>query len=276
MPERYAGHETGDEHGTLEERLGEYYGPALPEQPLPASSWSRLSSQLPPRRHGRRWLRPKWRFTRQQAMQALPFEMQERLARIAVQVDMLNVARSIECTFKRRVDVPFVSVSLFKKPAIRLALPIRGRLSFSQAELDVLLASSLARYRCMRHVTYIITRLLLSALLLLPLLISAFMLVFWRNVPIAVALSLILSTCLLDIAFLWLLGSQTRRVARQADTLVVRWIGREQTCRGLHALATRSHTPSRKRWGELSLDERIHAICHTPVAVEDERFALMR
>ena len=72
------------------------------------------------------------------------------------------------------------------------------------------------------------------------------------------------------------LGTIGRQVARRADALVVQWIGREQTCLGLHALATRSHAPTRKKWGELSLDERIHAICHTPVAVEDERFTLVR
>ena len=276
MPERYAGHETNDEQGTLEERLGTFYGSTLPEQPLPVSSWSRLASQLPPRHHGRRWRRPKWRFTRRPTTQALPFEMQERLAHIAFQANMLNVAQNTQYTFKQRVDVPFVSVSLLKNRAIRLILPTQGGLSLSQAELDVLLASGVARYQNMRHVTYVVPRLLLSALLLLPLLTGAFMLVFWRNVPIVIALSLILSTCLLNIAFLWLLGSQARRVARRADTLVVQWIGREQTCRGLHALATRSHTPSRKRWGELSLDERIHAICYTPVAVEDERFTLVR
>ncbi|GAC1648205.1 MAG: hypothetical protein NVS4B12_16480 [Ktedonobacteraceae bacterium] len=56
-------------------------------------------------------------------------------------------------------------------------------------------------------------------------------------------------------------------MARCADVLVVQWIGREQTCRGLHALAARRHTPSRKMWGELSLDERINSICSRGVSI---------
>jgi len=274
MPEWYSGYEPDDEHGTLEERLSAYYGPVLPEQPLPPSSWFHLLSQLPPRRPSRRWLRPKWRFTQQRAAQALPFNMQERLAHITFQADMPNVTQNIQCTFKPRVDVPFVSISLFKKRAIRLILPAQERLPLSQAELDVLLASGVARYKYRHQATYV-TRLLLSTLLL-PLLAIALILVYWRSIPTPVALSLIGSLWILSILFFWRLNYQARRTARRADALVVQWIGREQMCRGLHALAARSHAPFRKRWGELSLDERIHVICHTPVVVEDERFTLVR
>ncbi len=276
MTERYSEHETDDEQGTLEERFHTYYGPVLPEQPLPASSWLHLSSQLPPRRPSRRWLRPKWHFTWQRATQALPFDIQERLALIAFQANMLNIAQNTQCTFKRRINVPFVSVSLFKKHAIRLILPPQKRLLLSQAELDVLLATGVARYKYMRQAAYALPQTLLSTLLLTPLLAIALVLVLWRNISAPVVLSAFGSVCVLSIALFWFLSSQARRIARQADVLVVQWIGREQTCRGLHALAARSHAPSRKKWGELSLDERIHAICHTPVAVEDERFTLVR
>lgn len=276
MPERYSGHKTDDVQDTLEERLSSYYGPVLPEQPLPVSSWLHLSSQLHHRRPSRQWLRPRWRFMRRQASQALPFELQETLSRIAFQAGMSRAAQSIQCTFKPRVDDSFVSVSPFKKHAIRLTLPTQGGLSLSQAERDVLLASGVARYKYMRQATYIVIRLLLSVLLLLLLLAIAFILVFWRNVPTPVALSLIVGSCVLNITFIWLLGHQARQTARRADILVVQWIGREQTCRGLHALAARTHAPSRRRWGELSLDERIHSICHPPVAVEDERLTLVR
>ncbi len=276
MSERYSEHETDNEQETLEERLNAYYGPTLPEQPLPLSSWSRLSLQLPPRRHSRRWLRPKWRFTQRRASPILPFDLQERLAHVAFQADMLGVARSIRCRFKRRVDVPFVSVSVFKKRAIRLTLPIQGRLSLGQAELDVLLASGLARYKYTHQTTYVVTQLLLSTLLLFSLLAIALVLVIWRNVSAPVVLAAFGNIGIFSVAFFWFLGSQARRIVRQADMLVVQWIGREQTCQGLHALAARSHAPSRKRWGELSLDERIHAICYTPAAIEDERFTLVR
>ncbi len=276
MPEQYLEYEKDDEPGALEERLGAYYGPVLPEQPLPMSSWSRLSSQLSPRRPNRRWLRPKWHFMRRRASQTLPFDIQVRLTHIAFQANMPRPAQNIQRTFKAHIDVPFVSVSLFKPHAIRLILPIQGGLSLSQAELDVLLASGFARYKYMHKTAYTVTRLLLSTLLLLPLLAIALIPIFWRNVSAHVVLSAFGVICVLSIACFWFLSSQARRIARRADTLVVQWIGREQTCQGLHALAARGHAPFRKKWGELSLDERIHTICHTPVAVEDERFTLVR
>ncbi len=276
MSEQDSGYKTNSEQETLEERLSAYYGPILPEQPLPTSSWLRLSSQLSPRRSSRHWHRPSWHFMLRRASPAPPFDIQERLAYIAFQADMLRPARNIQCTFKPHIDVPFVSVSLFKSHAIRFILPIQGGLSLSQAELDVLLASGLARYKYMHKAAYTVTRLLLSTLPLMLLLAIALVLVMWRNVSAHVVLSAFGVICVLSIACFWFLNSQARRIARRADTLVVQWIGRDQTCRGLHALAARSHAPFRKRWGELSLDERIHAICHTPVAVEDERFTLVR
>ena len=47
-------------------------------------------------------------------------------------------------------------------------------------------------------------------------------------------------------------------------------------CQGLHALADRSRTASRKRWADLSLVERIGRVCGTQVRVEDQRLTLVR
>ncbi len=276
MPEQYSEHETDDEQSVLDKRFKAYYGPALPEQPLPASSWDRLSSQLTPRRTTRRWLRPKWRFAQRRGNAALPFDIQERLTHVTYLANMPRITPSVRSTFTSYVDVPFVSVSLFSKRAIRLTLPTQGGLSLSQAELDVLLASGFARYKLMRQATYIISRLLLFTLLLLPLVATVLISLAWRNVPVPVALSLLASLCILSTICFWLLGIQGRQTVQQADAFVVQWIGREQTCRGLHALAARSRASERKRWGEPSLDERIRTICHTPIIVEDERFTLVR
>ncbi len=272
MPDQYSKHE----QDMLEERFSAFYGPALPEQPLPTSSWSQLSARLTPRRDSKRWLRPKWRFMRRRGSPALPLNLEETLAHIAFQADMRGMRLSIRSTFKPRIDIPFVSVSLFKRHEIRLLLPVQGGLSLSQAELDVLLASGIAHYKYAHQPTEAIKQILLSTSLFLPILAVALILVSWRNIPTYVVFSLIGSLCLLSMAFFLLLSYYARRTARKVDKLVVQWLGREQTCRGLHALAARSHAPMRKRWGELSLDERIHAICHTPVAIEDERFTLVR
>src|ERR1700719_3177772 len=49
-PERKHG-----EQGTLEDRLGAYYGQEIPERPLPATSWYKLHARLPRQRPYRHW-----------------------------------------------------------------------------------------------------------------------------------------------------------------------------------------------------------------------------
>ena len=124
--------------------------------------------------------------------------------------------------------------------------------------------------------TYRVTWLLQSTLLCLLLLTTIFITAYRHNTLNPVVLLLIACLCAFGIVVFWLLGRQARNMAHKADKLVVQWIGREQTCSGLHALAAHSRTPSRRNWGEPSLTERIHAICHTPVALEEERFTLIR
>lgn len=266
-----------DAHMDIDERLSAYYGPTLPEQPLAPSSWSRLSSQLPSRRPGRRWLRLPWRLAQRRANRTLPFSVQEALSRIAFQANMLSAIQRVQCMLRPDILIPSISVSLLGKRTIRLTLPTQVERSPSQAELDILLASGLARYAYIRQPTYAVRQLLLSTLLFLTFLTTVFILVYLRNAFTPVVLLLIVGLCLLlSIAFFRLLNHQARQIARRADILVVQWIGREQTCQGLHALAARSRTPSHRTWGELSLTERINNICHTPVALEEERFTLVR
>ncbi|WP_220199670.1 hypothetical protein [Ktedonospora formicarum] len=276
MPKRYSRKKTHDEHQVVEERLRAFYGPALPEQPLPLSSWQRLSSHLPPRPPQRRWTRSLWHFSRRQTRQALPFEMQTTLSRLAAQMDMPYAAQNIQCRVLPRVHVPFVSVSLFKKPAICLSLPAQRIHSLSQAERDLLLASGFARSIYVRRATYRATRLVLSTLACVSILASGLMLVFWHSVSFLLALFLLACFWVSTIVCFWLLGHHARQIAFRADRLMAEWIGREQACRGLHALAARSRTPSRAPWGELSLNERIAAICHSSVAAEDEHVTLVR
>lgn len=73
-----------------------------------------------------------------------------------------------------------------------------------------------------------------------------------------------------------LLHMQGRKLAFRADSLIVLWIGRERACQGLHALAARTSRSSQRAWGEPSLVERIHRVCGTRVAVEEERLTLVR
>ena len=265
-----------DAHIDIEERLSTYYGSPLPEQPLPSSSWVHLSSQLGSRRPTRRWLRPKWRIAQRRASQTPPPYIQEAFARIAFQAGMLYTTQKVQCIFKPHVVVPSIYVSLLKKRAIKLTLSTQVEHTPDQAELDVLLASGLARYTYVRSPAYRTSWLLLSALLYLLLLTTVLITSYRHNTLTPVILLLIACLCAFGSTVFWLLGLQARNMARRADKLVVQWIGREQTCRGLHALAAHSHAPSRQGWVEPSLTERINSICHTPVAVEEERFTLVR
>jgi hypothetical protein len=60
---------------------------------------------------------------------------------------------------------------------------------------------------------------------------------------------------------------------------MVQWLGRGRACQGLHALASRSQhsrVRSQKRWGEVSLVERINRVCGIQIPVEHERLTLVR
>lgn len=276
MPERYADDKREDDQRNIEERLSAYYGPAMPEQPLPASSWLHLSSQLAPRRSSRRWLPPKWKIGRLKPTRTLPLYIHDALLHIAFEANMHLAISKVQCHFSSRVVVPSVHISTLSGRAIRLDLPTQRERSLSQAELDVLLASGLARYKFIRLPAYRRRRLLLFAPFLLLLLTTIVVTRYWHNAATGGLLFLLVCSCLLGLATLRLLSIHARKMAQRADELVVQWLGREHMCQGLHALAARNHGPFHRIWGDLSLDERINNICHTHVALEAEHFTLVR
>ncbi len=263
--------ERGDkEQAELEERLAVYYSPRLREQPLPASSWQRLQARIgsqPSRKFQRLRLRL-WHHP-QRSRRSVPAYIQEAFSRI-VHEARLSHTPAIDCAFKFRLRAPAVHVSLLRRQAIKLMLPLDGGLSIEQAELEVLLAGGLARYLCIRKSWYVLLRLALITLLLLACALAVF---FWRfglafiGLPIAI---IVLASSL------WLLNAQRRAMAFAADNLVVKWLGRNRACQGLHALADRSRKPHRRAWGEPSLAERINRVCGTQVVIEDERLTLVR
>ena len=277
MYEWYSDEERGAE--STEERLRSYYGPALPEQPLASTSWQLLRSQLGAQpssgRGARRRYLPPWWYARIRRSQILPPAILEGLYRIA---DEAHIAPPVvRCTFKTRLQMPILHISWLRGWAIRLILPhdyAVGPASTS-SELDVLIASGLARYEQMRLPSYLLARLLLISAF--PILLAAVIMgIVWWHTPLPILLVAGIGLCGLYAAFFWLLDLQARAMVRQADTLMVRWIGRERACRGLHALAARSHVPSRRRWNDLSLVERIQRICSSHVAQEEERYTLAR
>ena len=175
----------------------------------------------------------------------------------------------LRCSLKLPAHEPAVRTSWFGGRKIRLILPLNAVATMDQAELDVLLATGLARSICAHKPINVLGRLLLvSAVLIacLGLIFSWFYHVPLVGLPIAIALC---------VSVVWLMHMQARSIAFHADALMVLWLGRGHVCNGLHALADHSRKPRRRRWGEPSLAERIRRICGTRVEVKDNQLTLV-
>ncbi len=141
--------------------------------------------------------------------------------------------------------------------------------SIERDELDVLLATGLARSICARKLASRLARFLLVGIGLLA---GVVLIVCWMHhlplvgAPVALALWAVVA---------WRWQAQVRSIAFRADILMVRWLGRGPACSGLHALAERSRAPRRKRWGEPSLAERIERVCGTGVEAREKRLTLV-
>jgi hypothetical protein len=175
----------------------------------------------------------------------------------------------LRCSQMPRRLEPAVRSSWLGRRTIRLLLPLHALMTMEQAELDVLLATGLARSIGARKPAYLLGRLLLVNLLLIA---CVALILFWlRQMPLVgfpVAL-------LLAAGVLWLSHTQARSLAFHADTLIVLWLGRGRVCSGLHALADRSRTPGRRRWSEPSLIERIERVCGTRVETRSNQLTLV-
>ncbi|QBD77647.1 hypothetical protein EPA93_17250 [Ktedonosporobacter rubrisoli] len=261
---------------SLEERLSAYYDPALPEQPLPSSSWMSLAKQLKPRQPDKRGLRW-WLAESENVRDATPEYIREAFSHIPPDLYLrTRPGHLVHYRYKARMKLPEVRVALLGRTKLTLMLPGRSTSLPEPAALEVLLVGGLARYVCMRRPAYLFIRflMLLSPVALLAL---SMLLLRARSVPLALSVALLIVFLSLSCGLvLWLLHLQARTMARQADMLMVQWIGRDRVCLGLHALLTRSRLPARRKWGQLSLVERINHICGMRIAADQERLTLVR
>ncbi len=261
----------------VEQRLAAYYGPPLPEQPLSQAAWQNLRLQLAaPDRTGRtgrtgrrRHMRMRLHLPRKRFHSGVPIFIQDAFTRVSNQARVSTTPSMLRCSLKPRLREPRVHVSWFGKLNLRLLLPVNAVMTMESAELDVLLATGLARAIIARKPSYRTGRLLLIGIVLIACI--ALTLLWMRRLslvglPIAVALCASV-VCLLHL--------QARSLAFYADTLIVRWLGRERTCRGLHALADRSRTPRHRRWSEPSLAERIERVCGLRVEAKENQLTLV-
>lgn len=270
MEARNSDEEDRGEKVDLERRLTAYYGPTLPEQPLSQTSWERLRSQMaaqPPLKH-------RFHLGKKRSEATVPIHIRETFARIAYQASVAYVPAKLHCTFKSKLHIPVVHISPLDRRSIKLVLPSTMQKTMSQVELDVLLATGLARYVYMRRPGYVFPRLLMLSIALL---ISMAVVMFsFGLLQIIMLLLAMMIGALLCLTLLWLLNNQRRRLAFRADELMVGWLGRSHVCQGLHAMANSLHTSRHQRWGEPSLEERIERVCNTQVRIEDPRLTMVR
>ena len=258
----------------LEERLTAFYGPALPEHPLPPSSWQTLRSRLRARRSPRFRFMRRWRLRRARGGGRLPAFVQTAFARMMYEVRLPFSASMVHCSIRPHTRVPQVHVSLLLRRHIRLQLPSPIEETIEPSMLDVLLATGLARFLSMRRPAYILPRLLLFSII--PFACIALVLLRFAGFTLPILLIAVGLCVILSIGAIFLLDRQRRAMAVRADNLMVQWLGRGRACRGLHALAGRYRVPSRRRLGDLSLTERIGRVCGTQVPLEHERLTLVK
>jgi hypothetical protein len=252
----------------VEERLAAYYGPALPPRPLPETAWLQLRDQLgAPRR--RRFDLQRLRLPGARRNLATPANVQEVYAALLTRIDCRRSRPDLRCQLSARRTVPRVSISPLGRGHIRILLPEKGWRAMSAVELEVLLAAGLARCASLSRSLFVLPRLFLVASLLLLMTALPFSAVDRRY------LWIFLAAFLGCVASAGLISWQQRALAFRGDRQAVRWLGREQVCRGLHLLAGYERPRHRPTWGEPSLAERIARVCGTPVTTKDEHLTLV-
>jgi len=270
MEAKNSGGEDRREKVDLERRLTAYYGPALPEQPLSERSWERLRHQMGVQHP----LKRRFHFSKRRSQVGAPTHIRETFARIAYQASVVYIPARLHCTFRSKVHIPVVHIAPLDRRNVKLILPSMMRGAMGQAELDVLLATGLARYVCRRRSRYtLMPLLLLTVALLVGIAIVMFSTGTLRDIVNLIAIVLGVLLCA---AMLWWSNRRRRSLAFRADELMVTWLGRSHVCQGLHALANSLHTSRHQGWGEPSLDERIERVCGTHVRIEDPRLTMVR
>jgi len=253
----------------LEKRLRAYYGPQLPEQPLSQTSWQELYLRLSSQEDAKRSHRFHLRLPRKRSRVNIPTSIQDTFTRIADKAGVPSRSAALSFSLKPQIREPIVRNSLFGRHKIRLILPLNAVATIGQVEQDVLLATGLARSIYARKPIYVFGYLLLTSMVLIA---SIVLILSWMHNPSLVGFPLAI---MLFVSIVWFIHLQARSIAFHADTLMVFWLGRDHVCNGLHALADHSRTPSRRRWREPSLAERIKRVCGTHVDVKDNQLTLV-
>ena len=253
----------------LEQRLRAYYGPQLREQPLSQASWQHLRLQLDTQEAPRQSHRFHLIFASRRSRANVPIAIQHAFVRLVSEAGIPSTQAKLRCSLQLRRQEPAVRASWPGRRKVHLLLSLHALTSMGQTELDVLLATGLARSIAARKPAYILGQFLPVALLLIA--CAALILFQFHHMPL-VGFPVALLLCA---GSTWVWHIQARSLAFYADRLMVRWLGRTRACRGLHALADRTRTPERKRWSEPSLEERIERVCGSGVESKSNQLTLV-
>lgn len=268
MNEKSTG-ESKHQQADLDTRLKAYFGPELREQPLSSLSWTRLRSRLGRRRVLYRPFVQRWRLRRIVRRFTLPNDVLDAYTGVLDAARLYYPLAFVRCAFSFRHDEPRVRVVPFGASPIRLRLPSPRRRTLQRSELLVLLATGLARYSCLRErPRYVVVAIMF---IFAGLVACGAAVAGWLAHRYGFALLLLVWPVIIGYVHV-----MKRMYARRADDVMVLWLGRSQVCQGLHSLAHQNRAANRRRWGQLTLAERIERICGTSVEARDERLTLVR
>ena len=258
----------------VDTRLRAYYGSPLPEQPLSSQAWKTLHQQLRPRYRtylrGRGW--HGFRGLRRNRASNIPSFVQNSLERVMHEARWHQHVPMLYCLVKGKVAEPSVRITstlLPRKPALRVVLPIDAPITMQNVEMDVLLASGLARLLLMNRLKERMLRYVLACLFLMGCLLIVYSLLHRQLYP-EFPIAIVLCICILFVRAY----TQRRRIF-SADEILVYWLSRSRVCEGLHLLANRRHKPHYWQMSEPSLEARIQRVCGTQVTSRNRDLTLV-
>jgi hypothetical protein len=241
--------------GNIEQQLRRYYGPPLPEQSLPTSSWETVRARLGDTHAPTVGRQKRWRRTDEPS--PLPTSVTHAVG-LLVEHTCLAPPR-LHCHHLRRSREPFIVVSIFRPHRLTLMLPPGGAEGAGAAALEVVLATGMARACSSSRL--VAPLLAFGGLCWLVLVSGVFLLGWIQHVePLAlwagILVGIVVGAMLLLLAHL----AGCREVFL-ADRRACSWLGSAQVCEGFQQFVQMSDAPRRGRWGEPALTNRRERLC---------------
>src|SRR5256885_13743615 len=153
------------EPGDMEQRLSAYYGPPLPEQSLPPASWHAVHHRLGVHASARCRRGFRLRLPRKRLRAFVPTAMQDAFARIASEAGIPSTQARLRYRLAPRSHQPVVRGSGLARRNIPATPPLDAATKMERDELDVPLATGVARFPRSRKLAPRLTPLLVLRLM---------------------------------------------------------------------------------------------------------------